>query len=228
MTFFRLVRNRFKSREDYINFQRFQCRMLFQHLKKNGVDIEGKLMLDVGCGNGGYSVEFIGGEAKVISLDLKKPDLTGHNLNFVQGDALNLPVSNDSFDFVFCSSLIEHLSDQSKLISEVYRVLKKDAYCYLSFPPFYSPVGGHNLKPYHLLPEKISIPLLKKTKKLGCDSLNDYGLYKLTIRGVSKKVRKAGFEIKRISTRFSPINFAGVPLFGDLLTWHVEFILLKG
>ena len=218
LTFVRLARNRFKSREDYINFQRFQCRMLLQHLKKNGVDIEGKLMLDVGCGNGGYSIEYADNGVKVISLDLKKQDLAGYSLNFVQGDALNLSFSDESFDLVFCSSSIEHVPNQSKLISELYRVSKEDSYCYLSFPPYYSPVDGHGLKPYHLLPDAMAKSLLRRTRKIEYNPVNDLGLYKRTIAEVSKKVEEAGFEIEKLSTRFSPINFAGVPLFGDLLT----------
>ena len=101
--------------------------------------------------------------------------------------------------------------------------------CYLSFPPFYSPVGGHQFKPFHYLPPKMCIYLCKKMKKIECESytksFGNWGLYPTTIKQVKKLIKGTNFTVESITTRFFSINVAKIPLLNEILTWHVEFIL---
>jgi hypothetical protein len=39
---------------------------------------------------------------------------------------------------------------------------------------------------------------------------------------------EAKLEIRHESTRFLPLNIARVPVLGELLVWHVQFILCAG
>ena len=83
--------------------------------------------LDIGCGRGdmlkafhelGYSVE--GTDISPATEELIKPipfticDLSNDKLNY----------DDNSFDFIFSKSVIEHLKDPEKLFNEAYRVLK--------------------------------------------------------------------------------------------------------
>ena len=52
------------------------------------------------------------------SADLHSP------LADVKADVCNLPFENDTFDVVFCNHVLEHIEDDTKAMSELYRVLK--------------------------------------------------------------------------------------------------------
>lgn len=166
-----------------------------------------------------------------FDLNIPKKFHIGENIYPVKGDASNLPFKSNSIDFIFCSSLIEHILDQTKHITELYRVLKNNQFCYLSFPPFWSPVGGHQFKPFHLLGEKNAVILSKLIRRVEADfgtAYGNFGLYPTTIHHVKKLVEETNFRIVDISNRFSPINVAKIPFLNEFLTWHVVFLLRKG
>ncbi|MCU0342276.1 MAG: class I SAM-dependent methyltransferase [Ignavibacterium sp.] len=58
--------------------------------------------------------------------------------NLVNGTALQLPFSNQSFDLIIIQDVIEHLSETKSFITEVKRVLKPNGMIYLSTPNKYS------------------------------------------------------------------------------------------
>ncbi|WP_347175517.1 class I SAM-dependent methyltransferase [Polaribacter uvawellassae] len=53
-----------------------------------------------------------------ITADLYSP------IADVKADILNLPFNDNSFDVVFCNHVLEHISDDTKAMQELYRVLK--------------------------------------------------------------------------------------------------------
>ena len=154
------MRNRHNSPKDYIEFQKFQAQWILNELGKE-INLSEKTILDLGGGTGGYTVELAKLSKVVYGLDfnMSKVPFKKDNIALLKGDATNLPFKDNSFDFIFCSSLIEHIQDQNKVINEINRILKHDQFCYLSYPPFYSPVGGHQFKPFHLLGAKVAIIL---------------------------------------------------------------------
>jgi|TARA_B100002003_G_scaffold246867_1_gene277361 ubiquinone/menaquinone biosynthesis C-methylase UbiE len=226
---YKLARNRDKSEKDYFIFEKHQAEMVINPLKRK-IKFKGAKVLDIGSGRGGYSYALDKNGASVVSLDLdikKQPHL---NKKFVNADATNLPFKAESFDIVFCSSIIEHLKNPKDMILEIKRVLKKRGICYLSFPPFWSPVGAHQFKPFHYLGEKNAIRLARKFYKVRSHSSyhDEYGvLYIMTLKKAKKLIRQSGLKIKDISTRHSPINLAKIPFLNEFLTWHVEFLIQK-
>jgi len=228
--FVKIIMSRFNSEEDYRRFQQFQARWLLEEFNEWGIDLRDDIVLDVGSGLGGYSVEMMNCAKMVCAVDIMPVKVAGDKENyfFVNGDALNLPFNNNSFDFVFCSSLLEHIPNKkrARLLEEVRRVLKPGGYCYLSFPPFYTLVGGHGFKPFHLLGERTALILSRCLKTIDAKSFDEYGLYRTTIHGI-KKMIEGKFEITTQKTRFSPINVSRIPLLNEFLTWHVEFVLCK-
>lgn len=232
ITFIQKAKKRFNSTENYVEFQQFQAQWVLDNLKQD-LDLKDKIVLDLGSGNGGYTKE-LADECKIVySLDLNmsKKMFNKDNIAFLSGDATNIPLKGESIDFVFCSSLIEHIPLQDNVINEIYRVLKKDQFCYLSFPPFYSPVGGHQFKPFHYLGNKNAIKLAKIFNQVDAKdfetSFGNFGLYPTTIRSIKNKLKRWQFKSCKISTRFCPINFAKIIILGEFLTWHVEFLLKK-
>jgi SAM-dependent methyltransferase len=231
LTFARLAKKRLRSPEDYREFQRFQASQILSRYKSIRDAVNDKLILDLGSGETGYAVEMGRYARLVCSVDINVRGEDRDKVEPIKADALRLPFSDNAFDFCFCSSLIEHIQNQSGLLEEIHRILKPNSPCYLSFPPFYSPVGGHQFKPFHYLPERLCLAICKKLRGIGCNSYStsfgDWGLYPTTIKSVKRLTKEVGFQIYGITTRISPLNFARIPFFGEILTWHVEFILRR-
>lgn len=243
---YKFARVRLRSEEDYRRFQRFQASLLLDYIYSFGININNQLVLDIGSGLGGYSQEIARkGRATVISLDLIKPSFPiEQGIYALIGDALSIPLRDESVDFIFCASLIEHVSNPLLLLSEIKRVLKIKQYCYLSFPPFYSLRGGHEFSPFHYLGERCALYLhclLRRTppdwvKKVYtpflpptsfANTYQGWGLFRLTIAKAIQMIREVGLEIVDISPRYLPINTARWPILGEFLTWHVQFLLRK-
>jgi SAM-dependent methyltransferase len=93
-------------------------------------------VLDVGCGNGrlmklleNVNVAYTGIDNSQELISLAKNNFP--KANFMVGDILHLPMADDSFDVVFCLSVLHHLPGQKlrkQAVSEIYRVLKPDGY----------------------------------------------------------------------------------------------------
>jgi SAM-dependent methyltransferase len=222
----RLAHRRFRSDADYQRFQRYQGNWIIKYLTECGIILKNALVLDLGCGKGGYSTVLMEKGARVVSVDMQQPEFPPSI--FAQADAINLPFSSNSFPFIFCASLIEHIPEPSQLLAQIRRVLTPGGLAYLSFPPFLSPVGGHQFKPYHLLGERWALRLSGRKSDSFATACGGWGLYPLTIRHARQLFLEAGLKIVDESTRFMPLNLARLPWLGEFLTWHVQFILIKG
>lgn len=223
ITLLRLARRRFHSNDDYLRFQAYQGHLILDYLNEQGVSIQGVEALDLASSIGGYGDAMTSAGAHVISVDLERPQVIPPA--FVLADAVQLPFEAGRFPLVFCASLIEHVPDPVRLLTEIKRVLSPEGVAYLSFPPFYSPVGGHQFKPYHLLGERWALRLTRHKADSFATACGDWGLYPLTIRRARQHIAEAGLEIRHESTRFLPFNLARIPWLGESLTWHVQFVL---
>lgn len=111
--------------------------VFFNDLLKNE-NLEGKSLLDAGCGTGWFSAEAARRGAKVTSMDLG-PGLLAQvekkcNSERVVGSILEMPFDNNTFDYVVSSEVIEHTPDKAKAIQEIYRVLKPNGIAVVSTP----------------------------------------------------------------------------------------------
>jgi SAM-dependent methyltransferase len=225
ITLLRLARRRLRSEADYVRFQAYQARLVVDYLVERGIRLRGVRVLDLGCGYGGYSQALADDGAQVVSIDLRPPVTTLPGM--AVADALQLPFAADSLPFIFCASLIEHVPEPDRLLAEIHRLLPDGGQAYLSFPPFYSPVGGHEFKPFHLFGERWALRLSRHHAPSYRDCFGDWGLYPLSIRKARKLIATAGLVVEHESTRFAPLNLARLPWVGEFLTWHLQFILVK-
>jgi len=242
LVLFHLAKRRLDSPEAYQDFQHHQGELLVRFLQAHHLVIEGKRVLDLGCGLGGYSLALQEHGAKVVSVDLSPLETLGKVQMFC-GDAQALPLDANSMDWVICASLIEHVSSQANLLWEIQRVLRVGGLAYLSFPPFYTPIGGHQFSPFHLLGEQVAIRMNRgkslfrdrqwlkehypETPASYTQAFGNWGLYPLTISKVEKLLRDLPFQVIERSTRWLPLDFSSIPLFREFLTWHVQFLLRK-
>ncbi len=102
-----------------------------------GMDLQGKDVLDVGCGTGVISLLALQkGAAKVVCGDISnymlelaraKADKQGYGvdrIDFRQLDAESLPFEDASFDVVMTGMALGLLPDQDKAVKEMVRVLR--------------------------------------------------------------------------------------------------------
>jgi ubiquinone/menaquinone biosynthesis C-methylase UbiE len=134
-----------------------------KNLEKHVFNLKNKKILDLGSGRGDFLIDLAKNNYNITGL------ANNLKINVIQSEAEKLPFENNSFDFINCSEVTEHVENPEKLLSESYRVLKRGGQMYISFHNRYGIYDYH----YHLwlinwLPRKIAeqvIRLIKKKKK---------------------------------------------------------------
>jgi len=84
-------------------------------------------VLDVGGGVSKYRKLFSEMGHKYTSLDVEE----GAD---IKGDAEKMPIPENSFDFVICMQVLEHVRHPQKVVDEIHRVLKKGGKVFLTAP----------------------------------------------------------------------------------------------
>lgn len=70
---------------------------------------KGQEALDIGARDGYFSLLFADRFEKVTALDLSKPNISHPKIHCLQGDAAHMSFPANSFDFVFCAEVLEHI-----------------------------------------------------------------------------------------------------------------------
>lgn len=129
--------------------------------------------LDCGCGDGNYMPYFdcetlVG--VDILLLQLKRAKVRNKDVNLVMADARSLPFKDDTFDFVFCSQLIEHfdLTDGKKMLKEIERVTNSNGDIIVTTPN-YNPFTRFIIRRFFggITPEHITFYNIKKLELLG-------------------------------------------------------------
>ncbi|MDP9800560.1 demethylmenaquinone methyltransferase/2-methoxy-6-polyprenyl-1,4-benzoquinol methylase [Arcanobacterium wilhelmae] len=89
----------------------------------------GEKILDLAAGTGTSSAEYAKAGAEVVALDfsagmIEEGRRRYPHLNFVQGDAMDLPFEDNTFDAVTISYGLRNVNDPHKALAEMYRVVK--------------------------------------------------------------------------------------------------------
>lgn len=100
------------------------------------IDLKGKNILDLGCGEGVWLRKFLeftspenvyGSDIDQESIDIaivNTPELKNSNLVVSKGESL--PFKENYFDIVFQNEVLEHVTDDKKVINECLRILKPE------------------------------------------------------------------------------------------------------
>lgn len=147
-----------------------------------------KRALNLGCGPGIYT----GALHEPVSADLNQQYLNTLP-NGVQCDAENLPFTRSSFDFVLFTDVIEHVKNDGKALSEIYRILRNNGRMLLTTQ------NSHSL---NYLIEGFYQKIIRRRSWMGWDASH---LRFYTPKALAKMLSASGFVIENIdSTYFVP------------------------
>jgi ubiquinone/menaquinone biosynthesis C-methylase UbiE len=111
--------------------------------------------LDLGCSSG-IMTSLLGEECRMaIGLDIDqeavryaKAHHDSSRVHFLAADAMSLPFEENSIDIIVCNHVYEHVPEATRLMEEIYRILKKGGLCYFSAGNRYMIVEGHYGLPF--------------------------------------------------------------------------------
>ena len=115
-------------------------------LKTWGYDFSNKKILDIGCGNGGFTAAF-GEFANITGIDIKTfPWKKIKNVRYLSYDIFSSPKQIETdYDLIIMRDVIEHIHQDNKIdfIKTALEYGKTNSKLLITFPPFYSPFGLH-------------------------------------------------------------------------------------
>jgi ubiquinone/menaquinone biosynthesis C-methylase UbiE/uncharacterized protein YbaR (Trm112 family) len=99
-------------------------------LENSGKVLEGKVVVDIGCGPGRFTDVALAKGAMVIGVDYslaveacRENFPNNKNLCIIQADALQLPIKSDSIDAAFSIGVLHHTPNPQKGVAEANRIL---------------------------------------------------------------------------------------------------------
>jgi SAM-dependent methyltransferase len=234
------------SREDWETYyRRYQRTLVREYLipifSRWGVDLRGKKLLEVGCGNGGCAAEFSRAGCHVVMMDIDERlvglarehnDREGVTAEAFAGDVRNEAAPfwhRGPFDIVMFRDVMEHLESPAAVLRIVRRFLSPTGVVLVVFPPYYSPYGAHQqilprkkflFVPYNklpfiqMLPERIFLRLVRGEGPSN-EEVARLSTIRLTIRKFEREIREAGFVEREKRTYLSRPSFAlryGLPV----------------
>ena len=172
-------------------------------------------LIDIGCGVGsnlgllqslGFKV--IGVDSEIYSLIYAKKRFS--TIPLVNGEILNLPVRSNSIDLIIATDILEHVSEDSLGIKEIYRALRQRGKVLFTVPAFtflwgVQDVGGRHKRRYS------KRELIRQIEQQGFEVLKSSYFnffFFFPIFMVRRFVRFLGLEIESENQINSPlINF---------------------
>jgi len=146
------------------------------------IDLAGKTVLDVGCGEGRFTNLLAKKSKEVVGIDIneselevaKKANADLKNVTFFHENCLKMHFADSFFDYVFAPDLIANLADKKvSAIKEMVRVAKQNGKIFIT--AYSENALADRIKsyiaakvPYHIIDEKKGFVLLD----LGADVLN--------------------------------------------------------
>jgi len=230
---------------------------LLDYFQKHIPDYKHMKILEIGCGEGGLLDVLFKSDIEATGLELEAARVQisiGKNphLKIFEGDITDngiIEKFGNTFDLIIMRDVIEHISDRISTFSNIKKLLKKNGYLYITFPPKFSGFAGHQQNgismlryfPYlHLLPVRI-------IKFLGTIFNEKPGLIEivisnynvgLTIRAFEKYYTRFNFNaivkelflfrpVYKLRFNISPKKIPNIPLIREFIAFGCEYLLQK-
>lgn len=209
--------------------------------------LDGKTVLDFGCGWGGESAWLAKQADHVVGCDVNEQALEQanafkqkqgmDNLRFIKCAETNIPLDAQSVDAVFSTNVFEHVMQPALMLKEIHRVLKPGGSFVSTFGPlFYSPLGYHlswaSQVPYaHLVFGLNAVIEVRNRRRdpIHPETWEQTGLNRITFKGFQAAAQASGLSIKKLER--IPVRklraLSQLPLLGDLLTFGIDCHLVR-
>ena len=188
---------------DWIDKPRVAEKLMADFEKRAGT-LAGKSVLDIGFGGGAFSTAFArkgarvsGLEVNKVLLDIAKEQIAnaGVTADLRLYDGHTFPFEDGTFDFCYSTSVLEHVDDAQKMLSEIGRVLKKGGACYLSFPNRLRPKETHTgIYFLSYLPRSVADRLMRTL--FGRTTVEDINLHFISFLKLKRMLRGTPLIIK--------------------------------
>lgn len=111
--------------------------------------VQGKKILDVGCGTGAYLISLKQDAEYVVGIDVERKHLRKgkkDKIELVCGVAESLPFKHDVFDLVMLIEVTEHLRQVKHALTEISRVLNTRGMIFVTVPNKLYPLETHGMR----------------------------------------------------------------------------------
>jgi ubiquinone/menaquinone biosynthesis C-methylase UbiE len=204
-----------------------------------GTPVEGKVVADVGCGDGfmDLGVAHRGRPSRLVGFDLNPTDteylarrageegVAGSDpaLSFQTSEPTGIPAEDQSFDLAFSWSAFEHIGEPIPVLTEIRRVLRPEGAFFLQLWPFYHSAKGSHLwewfpedfhhlqRPESAIAQEVLASDLKPTDWTEMMAREFQHLNRVTVDELQRSMLAAGFVTRRLELLASP-----TPLTPDL------------
>lgn len=187
------------------------------HLKQLGFSPNDKSICEIGSAEGGVLFAFKeAGAGNCIATDIEQSRLDagkliarnfGFELDFQNHNIIcdQIPtIWQNHFDLVILRDVIEHLDDREIALTNIRKIMKPGGWLYITFPPYYSPYGGHqhllqnffgNIPFIHWLPDFVFMVLIKNGRPADVKEVKRLRNIRLTVKKFLKLGPKLNFTI---------------------------------
>lgn len=263
--FFNKIQNSTEIPENYKYYWGYMYQLgvdtVVSYLKENNAFKAGDSVAEIGSAEGGVLAALVEQGAKnALGTDIvehrlemgrKISDMGGINIQFAYHDIINedlKPEWKNAFDLVLLRDVIEHLDFTTIALTNISKLIKPGGFLFVTFPPYYSPFGGHQhtvgnklgMVPYvHLLPNPLFYSFLNGGRENDIGEVKRLQTIKLTPKKFLKSVEESGFKVyKQDYYLLRPVfkmkfglptikttAISGLPLVKDLFSLEACYIL---
>lgn len=187
-------------------------------------------LLDIGSSTGimdnilaPYFKNATGTDIDRQAIEFAKNNFQKRNLSFQVANAMKLPFKNNSFDIVVCNHVYEHVPNQNKLFSEIYRVLNPMGVCYLAAQNKLWPWEPHHNLPFlSWLPEIIANLYMKLSDK--GDIYYEHPKTYWELKNLTRKFKTVEYTQKIVANPKKFGYYNPLIIFGQLLSPFAKYL----
>ena len=223
MNLYEKIKQNDKIPDEYKYFWGYQYRLgkevIVPYLRRLHVFQNNDRVMEIGSAEGGVLAAFVEAGAKAaLATDIAKNRL---DMGEIISSELNLPIKfkvhnilsepvspewKQTANLIILRDVIEHLDDTELALNKIKEFIRPGGYLYVTFPPYFSPFGGHqhNLKnfwgklPYlHYLPGPIFNRLIASGRPADIAEVKRLRSIRMTPSKFLKAAESCGYNLFR-------------------------------
>ena len=151
------------------------------------LDLSGKKILHFSPEKNVFN--YIKNKASVITVDIEPGFYKSIDNEVNKAELTQLNFGDNEFDLIICNHILEHIPDDLKAMSELYRVLKNDGYAIVQVP--FSETLSATIEDRHINDPALQEKLFGQKDHVRIYALKDY----------LNRLNKTGFKVRLISSQ---------------------------